>query len=408
MASVPKSDPRSLLPLGGPSAGSIAEAPVPRSFPSSRKVYVAGSRPDLCVPMREIRLADSTSRLGPIAHDAVTVYDTSGPYTDPAADIDLGAGLPPLRARWIAERGDVEERPADAFGERSEPAARSRLVFARPRPPWRAKAGANVTQMHYARRGLITPEMEFVAIRENQRLDEAEAQQGSRMAGTPREITPELVRSEVARGRAILPANINHPESEPMVIGRSFLVKINANIGNSAVTSGVEEEVEKMIWAAYWGADTVMDLSTGRDIHDTREWILRNCPVPIGTVPIYQALEKVGGRAEELSWEVYRDTLIEQAEQGVDYFTVHAGVRLAYIPLTAPRITGIVSRGGAIMAKWCLAHHRESFLYTHFEDICEIMKAYDVAFSLGDGLGRARSPTPTTRPSSPSSRPWAS
>jgi phosphomethylpyrimidine synthase len=386
MASVPKSDPSSLLPLVGRSAGSIDQAPVPRSFPNSRKIYVTGSRPDLCVPMREIRLCDSTSRLGPIAHDAVTVYDTSGPYTDPAADIDLGAGLPPLRARWIAERGDVEERPADAFGEPAAPVARSRLVFARPRPPRRAKAGANVTQMHYARRGLITPEMEFVAIRENQRLDEAGQQQGSRRAGTPREITPELVRSEVARGRAIVPANINHPESEPMVIGRSFLVKINANIGNSAVTSGVEEEVEKMIWAAYWGADTVMDLSTGRDIHDTREWILRNCPVPIGTVPIYQALEKVGGRAEELSWEVYRDTLIEQAEQGVDYFTVHAGVRLAYIPLTAPRITGIVSRGGAIMAKWCLAHHRESFLYTHFEDICEIMKAYDVAFSLGDGL----------------------
>jgi phosphomethylpyrimidine synthase len=374
MASVPKSHP----------AGSIEQAPVPRSFPNSRKVYIAGSRPDLCVPMREIRLCDSRSRLGPIAHDAVTVYDTSGPYTDPAAHIDLRAGLPPLRERWIAERGDVEEQPAD--GESSETAARSRLMFARPRPPRRAKIGANVTQMHYARRGLITPEMEFVAIRENQRLDEAETQQGGRMAGTPREITPELVRSEVARGRAILPANINHPESEPMVIGRSFLVKINANIGNSAVTSGVEEEVEKMIWAAYWGADTVMDLSTGRDIHDTREWILRNCPVPIGTVPIYQALEKVGGRAEELSWEVYRDTLIEQAEQGVDYFTVHAGVRLAYIPLTARRVTGIVSRGGAIMAKWCLAHHRESFLYTHFEDICEIMKAYDVAFSLGDGL----------------------
>ena len=359
---------------------------MPCSFPSSRKIYVRGSRPDLCVPMREIRLADSTSRLGAIAHDAVTVYDTSGPYTNPAAHIDLGVGLPPLRVHWIAERGDVEERPAEAFGERSEPAARSRLVFARPRPPRRAKAGANVTQMHYARRGLITPEMEFVAIRENQRLDEAEAQKSGHRAGPPRVITPELVRSEVARGRAILPANINHPESEPMVIGRSFLVKINANIGNSAVTSGVEEEVEKMIWAAYWGADTVMDLSTGRDIHDTREWILRNCPVPIGTVPIYQALEKVGGRAEELSWEVYRDTLIEQAEQGVDYFTVHAGVRLAYIPLTAQRVTGIVSRGGAIMAKWCLAHHRESFLYTHFEDICEIMKAYDVAFSLGDGL----------------------
>ncbi len=376
----------SVPPRSDPSpdaSGAIARggfpAALPRSYPNSRKVYVTGSRPDLRVPVREIRLADSRSRNGPIANGAVTVYDTSGPYTDPGIAIDLRAGLPPLRAGWIQERGDVEKaRP------RTGPAGTGFTP-----PPRRAKAGANVTQMHYARRGIITPEMEFVAIRENQRLAGVEAQGGGRVAGTgrtPYEITPERVRAEVARGRAIIPANINHPESEPMVIGRSFLVKINANIGNSAVTSGIEEEVEKMIRATYWGADTVMDLSTGRDIHETRAWILRNSPVPVGTVPIYQALEKVGGRAEELSWELYRDTLIEQAEQGVDYFTIHAGVRLAYIPLTASRVTGIVSRGGAIMAKWCLAHHRESFLYTHFEDICEIMKAYDVAFSLGDGL----------------------
>ncbi len=374
-------------------------------FPSSRKVHVRGTlHPDLRVPMREIALTPSAS----VAADgdgqstpnaALTIYDTSGPYTDPAVAIDLRKGLPPLRLEWIKARGDVQSYTARAVRpeDNGYKTAAQRLEVERfpdssRRPPLRAQRGMNVTQLHYARKGIITPEMEFVAVRENQRLEacaEAIANQhpGDDFgAAIPRRITPEFVRDEVARGRAIIPANINHPESEPMVIGRNFLVKINANIGNSAVASSIEDEVDKMVWATRWGADTVMDLSTGKNIHETREWILRNSPVPIGTVPIYQALEKVDGKAEELTWEIYRDTLIEQAEQGVDYFTVHAGVLLRYIPLTAKRMTGIVSRGGAIMAKWCLAHHQESFLYTQFEEICEIMKAYDVAFSLGDGL----------------------
>ncbi|HHH35865.1 MAG TPA: phosphomethylpyrimidine synthase ThiC [Gammaproteobacteria bacterium] len=367
-----------------------------RPLPGSRKIYVTGSRADLRVPMREIRLADTLSAQGREANAPVTVYDTSGPYTDPDADIDLRRGLPALREAWIEERGD-SERLADfssRYGrERNTDPALAALRFPALRRPRRALPGRNVSQMHYARRGIITPEMEYVAIRENQRR-EALRDAGllkqhpgeSFGAAIPEVITPEFVRAEVARGRAIIPANINHPELEPMIIGRNFLVKINANIGNSALGSSIAEEVEKMVWGIRWGADTVMDLSTGRNIHETREWIIRNSPVPIGTVPIYQALEKVGGRAEDLSWEVFRDTLIEQAEQGVDYFTIHAGVRLAYIPLTARRVTGIVSRGGSIMAKWCLAHHQENFLYTHFEEICEIMKAYDVAFSLGDGL----------------------
>ena len=326
----------------------------------------------------------------------ITVYDTSGPYTDPDASIDLTAGLPPFRLAWIDEREDTValEGPTSAYGRtRLEDDKTAHLRFKALRPPRRAAAGANVTQMHYARRGIITPEMEYVAIRENLRRDEIREEALLRQhpgqsfgANIPDRVTPEFVREEVARGRAIIPSNINHPESEPMIIGRNFLVKINANIGNSAVTSSIAEEVEKMVWAVRWGADTVMDLSTGKHIHETREWIIRNSPVPIGTVPIYQALEKVDGKAEELTWEIFRDTLIEQAEQGVDYFTVHAGVRLAYVPLTAGRVTGIVSRGGSIMAKWCLAHHEESFLYTRFAEICEIMKAYDVAFSLGDGL----------------------
>jgi phosphomethylpyrimidine synthase len=364
-------------------------------YPNSRKVYVQGSRADIRVPMRAIAQSDTHSHDGVEKNPTIFVYDTSGPYTDPRAAIDIRRGLPALRAAWIEERGDSETLP-----EASSEYGRARLTdtrltgvrFAHVRKPRRAKSGTNVTQMHYARRGLITPEMEFIAIRENLRLQEYnEGLQrhhpgvafGASMA---RYITPEFVRNEVARGRAIIPANVNHPESEPMIIGRNFLVKINANIGNSAVTSSIEEEVEKMTWATRWGADTVMDLSTGKHIHETREWIVRNSPVPIGTVPIYQALEKIEGKAEELTWEMFRDTLIEQAEQGVDYFTIHAGVRLPYIPLTAKRVTGIVSRGGSIMAKWCLAHHQESFLYTHFEEMCEIMKAYDVAFSLGDGL----------------------
>jgi len=369
---------------------------VTRPIPGSRKIYVPGSRPDLRVPMREIAQTRTPTVFGGEDNPPVTVYDTSGPYTDPEARIDLAAGLPPLRARWIDERGDTVELPAltSEFGRAREQDPKLDAVrFPNRRLPRRARPGANVTQMHYARRGIITPEMEFVAIRENQRLEIVrDAGLLSQHAGEsfgasiPKVITPEFVRDEIARGRAILPCNINHPESEPMIIGRNFLTKINANIGNSAVSSGIAEEVEKLVWAIRWGADTVMDLSTGRHIHETREWIIRNSPVPIGTVPIYQALEKVDGRAEELSWEIFRDTLVEQAEQGVDYFTIHAGVLLRYIPLTARRVTGIVSRGGSIMAKWCLAHHRENFLYTHFEEICEIMKAYDVAFSLGDGL----------------------
>lgn len=365
-------------------------------IPGSRKVHVTGSRPDVRVPMREIAQADTPTLFGGEANPPIVVYDTSGPYTDPAHAVDLAAGLPALRAAWIEERGDVARLDglSSAFGRaRAEDARLDAIRFGHARRPLRAKPGANVTQMHYARRGIVTPEMEFVAIRENQRI-EALGEGALRTqhpgesfgAATPRVITPEFVREEVARGRAIIPANINHPEAEPMIIGRNFLTKVNANIGNSAVSSGIAEEVEKLVWAIRWGGDTVMDLSTGKHIHETREWIVRNSPVPIGTVPIYQALEKVGGVAEELSWEIFRDTLVEQAEQGVDYFTIHAGVLLRFVPLTARRVTGIVSRGGSIMAKWCLAHHRENFLYTHFEDICEIMKAYDVSFSLGDGL----------------------
>jgi phosphomethylpyrimidine synthase len=367
-----------------------------KPLPASRKIHVTGSRSDIRVPMREIRQSDTPTARGIEKNPPVTVYDTSGPYTDPEARIDIRAGLPAIRATWIAGRGDTEELTAwsSEYGRlRAGDLRLATLRFPGTRhKPSRARVGANVTQMHYARRGVITPEMEFIAIRENQRregLVELLTRQHVGQdfgASIPQFITPEFVRDEVARGRAIIPANINHPETEPMIIGRNFLVKINANIGNSAVTSGIHEEVEKMTWAIRWGGDTVMDLSTGKHIHETREWIIRNSPVPIGTVPIYQALEKVDGKAEELTWEIYRDTLIEQAEQGVDYFTIHAGVRLAFIPLTAKRMTGIVSRGGSIMAKWCLAHHRESFLYTHFEDICEIMKAYDVSFSLGDGL----------------------
>ncbi|SFJ47447.1 phosphomethylpyrimidine synthase ThiC [Thermoflavimicrobium dichotomicum] len=344
------------------------------SFPASKKVYIQGSRPDILVPMREIQLSPTINARGETPNDPIRVYDTSGPYTDPNAEIDVRKGLPPLRRPWILERGDVEEyegrqvQPIDD-GYRTEEKARQQQLIAFPlgkRRPLRAKPGKVVTQMHYARKGIITPEMEFVALREN--------------------VSPEFVREEVARGRAIIPSNINHPEAEPMIIGKNFLTKINANIGNSAVTSSIEEEVEKMTWATFWGADTIMDLSTGKNIHTTREWIIRNSPVPVGTVPIYQALEKVGGKPEELTWEIFRDTLIEQAEQGVDYFTIHAGVLLRYIPLTTNRVTGIVSRGGSIMAAWCLAHHQENFLYTHFREICEIMQAYDICFSLGDGL----------------------
>ena len=378
-------------------------------LPNSRKVYVQGSRIDIRVPMREISQSDTPASFGAEKNPPVFVYDTSGPYTDPHAHIDIRDGLAPLRARWIEERGDSETLagPTSKFGvARLLDPKLAELRFNLQRKPRRAKPGMNVSQMHYARRGTVTPEMEFVAIRENLQRRQyvqslrASGPQGAKLAelmmrqhpgqsfgaAIPEEITPEFVRDEVARGRAIIPANINHPESEPMIIGRNFLVKINANIGNSALGSSIGEEVEKMTWSIRWGGDTVMDLSTGKHIHETREWIIRNAPVPIGTVPIYQALEKVDGKAEELSWDIFRDTLIEQAEQGVDYFTIHAGVLLRYVPLTAKRMTGIVSRGGSIMAKWCLAHHKESFLYTHFEDICEIMKAYDVAFSLGDGL----------------------
>jgi phosphomethylpyrimidine synthase len=351
-----------------------------KPFPASEKTYVQGSRVDLQVPLRRVKLQPTRDFDGTLTpNEPVLLYDTTGPYTDPGTPIDLAKGLKPLRLPWILERGDVEELPSSTSVYRQlreRDAELDAIRFKADRRPFRAKAGKNITQMHYAKLGIVTPEMEFIAIRENL----------GREASGRRPITPEFVRDEVARGRAVIPANINHPESEPMIIGRNFLVKINANIGNSAVTSSIEEEVEKMAWAIRWGSDTVMDLSTGANIHETREWILRNSPVPIGTVPIYQALEKVNGKAEELTWEIYRDTLIEQAEQGVDYFTIHAGVLLRYVPLTAKRLTGIVSRGGSILAKWCLAHHKENFLYTHFEDICEIMKAYDVGFSLGDGL----------------------
>jgi phosphomethylpyrimidine synthase len=366
-----------------------------KPLPNSRKVYVEGSRPDVRVPMREIVQSDTPASFGAEKNPSVFVYDTSGPYTDPQARIDIRQGLQALRGEWIAERNDTEELPGPTSRYGRERLADPKLAglrFDLKRKPRRAKTGRCVTQMHYAKNGMVTPEMEYIAIRENQRRDllpdlVTRQHLGQDFgASIPKVITPEFVRDEIARGRAIIPANINHPETEPMVIGRNFLVKINANIGNSAVTSGIAEEVEKMTWAIRWGGDTVMDLSTGRHIHETREWIVRNSPVPIGTVPIYQALEKVDGKAEELTWEIFRDTLIEQAEQGVDYFTIHAGVRLSFIPLTAKRMTGIVSRGGSIMAKWCLAHHKESFLYTHFEEICEIMCAYDVSFSLGDGL----------------------
>ncbi|WP_332848525.1 phosphomethylpyrimidine synthase ThiC [Massilia sp. S19_KUP03_FR1] len=391
------------------SATATADQAAIHPFPGSTKIYVQGSRPDIRVPMRSVSQSATSASFGGEPNPPLPVYDTSGAYTDPALTIDIRAGLPTPRLPWIVERGDTEQLPGPSsqYGvERLHDASLDGLRFKLTRQPRRAVAGANVTQMHYARQGIITPEMEFVAIRENLRRREylaeleASGEMGRRTAqligrqhpgqsfgaAIPDEITPAFVRDEIARGRAIIPANINHPEIEPMIIGRNFLVKINANIGNSAVTSSIGEEVEKMTWAIRWGADNVMDLSTGKHIHETREWIIRNSPVPIGTVPIYQALEKVNGKAEDLTWEIYRDTLIEQAEQGVDYFTIHAGVRLAYVPMTANRLTGIVSRGGSIMAKWCLAHHEESFLYTHFEDICAIMKQYDVSFSLGDGL----------------------
>jgi len=366
-----------------------------KPLPNSRKIYVEGSRPDIRVPMREISQADTPAGMGAEKNPPIYVYDCSGPYTDPAIKIDIRSGLPAMREGWITERNDTEQlsAPSSDYGkQRLADPELAELRFNLQRAPRRAKAGANVTQMHYARQGIITPEMEYIAIRENQKVEGLSELLKSQHHGEhfgaaiPKIITPEFVRDEIARGRAIIPANINHPEVEPMIIGRNFLVKINANIGNSALGSSIQEEVEKMTWAIRWGGDNVMDLSTGKHIHETREWIIRNSPVPIGTVPIYQALEKVDGKAEDLTWEIYRDTLIEQAEQGVDYFTIHAGVLLRYIPMTAKRLTGIVSRGGSIMAKWCLAHHKESFLYTNFEEICEIMKAYDVAFSLGDGL----------------------
>lgn len=378
-------------------------------LPQSRKVYQQGSRPDIRVPFREVSQDDTPTMFGGEKNPPLTIYDTSGPYTDPSAKIDIRKGLEPMRSVWIAERNDTEQLTgaSSEYGQaRLQDAKLDSLRFELNRSPRRALAGNNVTQMHYARRGIITPEMEFVAIRENLQRERyvemlrASGPDGDKLverllrqhpgqsfgAAIPVSITPEFVREEVARGRAIIPANINHPESEPMIIGRNFLVKINANIGNSALSSNISDEVEKMTWAIRWGGDTVMDLSTGKNIHETREWIIRNSPVPIGSVPIYQALEKVDGKAEDLTWEIFRDTLIEQAEQGVDYFTIHAGVRLPFIPMTANRMTGIVSRGGSIMAKWCLAHHKESFIYERFEDICEIMKTYDVSFSLGDGL----------------------
>jgi phosphomethylpyrimidine synthase len=371
-----------------------------RPLDGSRKVYVQGSRPDIRVPMREIDLDDTPASFGAEKNPPVPVYDTSGPYTDPDVKIDLLKGLGDVRTAWIDERDDTEwlDGPTSIYGrQRQNDPELAHLRFEHLRKPRRAKAGCNVSQMHYARKGIITPEMEYIAIRESMKLQQLRnnpeyekvlMQHPGQSFGArlPDEITPEFVRDEVAAGRAIIPANINHPELEPMIIGRNFLVKINGNLGNSAVTSSITEEVEKMVWGIRWGSDTIMDLSTGQNIHETREWILRNSPVPIGTVPIYQALEKVGGVAEDLTWEIFKDTLVEQAEQGVDYFTIHAGVRLQYVPLTAKRVTGIVSRGGSIMAKWCLAHHEESFLYTHFEEICAIMKAYDVSFSLGDGL----------------------
>ncbi len=394
-------------------AAHVDEAAV-KPLPNSRKVYVEGSRPDIRVPMREISQADTPAGMGTEKNPPIYVYDCSGPYTDPATKIDIRSGLAALREGWISERGDTEtlDKLSSSYGQqRLDDPELAELRFNLQRAPRRAKAGKNVTQMHYARQGIITPEMEYIAIRENMLRNNVERQfreggdpsQNQRRDGLsdmllqqhpgenfgasmPKQITPEFVRSEVAAGRAIIPANINHPEVEPMIIGRNFLVKINANIGNSALGSSIQEEVEKMTWSIRWGGDTVMDLSTGKHIHETREWIIRNSPVPIGTVPIYQALEKVNGKAEDLTWEIFRDTLIEQAEQGVDYFTIHSGVLLRYVPMTAKRMTGIVSRGGSIMAKWCLAHHKENFLATHFEDICEIMKAYDVGFSLGDGL----------------------
>ncbi|MEZ4701368.1 MAG: phosphomethylpyrimidine synthase ThiC [Rhodothermales bacterium] len=371
-------------------------AEMTRPLPGSRKIYVEGSRPDIRVPMREIEQEDTPSLFGAAENPPFFVYDTSGPYTDPDVAVDVRAGIAPIREPWIAERGDFDELPGptSAYGqtragdERLDP-----LRFDHIRMPRRAKAGRRVTQMHYAKQGIVTPEMEYIAIRESQRLESLKecglfAQHPGHAFGAaiPADITPEFVRSEVARGRAIVPANINHPELEPMIIGRNFLVKINANMGNSAVTSSIAEEVEKMVWATRWGADTIMDLSTGKNIHETREWILRNSPVPVGTVPIYQALEKVDGKPEELTWELFRDTLVEQAEQGVDYFTLHAGVLLPFVPLTANRVTGIVSRGGSILAKWCLAHHQENFIYTHWDEVCEILAAYDVSISLGDGL----------------------
>ena len=373
------------------------------AYPNSDKIYLSGSRADMRVPLRQIRQDDTVSAQGREPNPPIPVYDTSGPYGDPNAEIDLKQGLADVRGTWIAERGDTEQLAglSSEYGQaRAHDPQTAHLRFNQITRPLRAQSGKNVTQMHYARRGIITPEMEFVALRERMKLDElmrdaryekllrqhAGQSFGANIPNHPDQITAEFVRSEVAAGRAIIPANINHPELEPMIIGRNFRVKINGNLGNSAVTSSLTEEVEKMVWSLRWGADTIMDLSTGAHIHETREWIIRNAPVPIGTVPIYQALEKVGGVAEDLTWDLFRDTLIEQAEQGVDYFTIHAGVLLRYVPLTAERLTGIVSRGGSIMAKWCLAHHQENFLYTHFDDICDIMKAYDVSFSLGDGL----------------------
>lgn len=376
-----------------PKEGQITRKP----FPNSKKIYVKGELfPEIEVAMREIELTPTTHSMTGIKvpNPSVTVYDTSGPYTDLNKEIDVHKGIDPIREKWILDRGDVEQ--LDGFSssycnERLNDKSLDHLRFGHLKKPLKAKNGGNVSQMHYAKKGIITPEMEYVAIRENQKLDEikeiAKQHKGEHFgASIPEKITAEFVREEVARGRAVIPSNINHPEAEPMILGRNFLVKINANIGNSATTSSIEEEVEKAVWACRWGADNIMDLSTGKNIHETREWIVRNSPVPIGTVPIYQALEKVNGKAEDLTWEIFKDTLIEQAEQGVDYFTIHAGVRLHMVPMTAKRVTGIVSRGGSIMAKWCLAHHKESFLYTHFEEICDIMKAYNVAFSLGDGL----------------------